>query len=207
MKHCSARVRIQDFLDAELPPEEGAAFRSHLAGCAECAAEIGSFQRLFAMIERPLLVAPPEGLTGRILERVLPSRVRRRRLAALGFGYAAALAACGGVIALWVGAPGHRALLETLSAQASRRLLGVGLFVLNALGASAVRLADGWGWLQTAGERLAPLSRALGAALAQPDVGFAVWAAGAVCVALLWWMRPRVKPVVGEVRRVGFVGF
>jgi anti-sigma factor RsiW len=207
MKRCSQRVRIQDFLDVELPPKEDAAFRAHLAGCAECAAEIASFQRLFATLECPLLVAPPEGLTGRILEQVLPSRVRRRRLAALGLGYAAALAACCGVIALWAGAPGHRALLETLSAQASRRLLGAGLFVLNALGASAVRLAEGWGWLQTAGERLAPLSRALGAALAQPDIGFAMWAAGAVCVALLWWMRSRAKPVVREARHVGFVGF
>jgi anti-sigma factor RsiW len=207
MKRCSERVRVQDFLDAELPPEEGAAFHAHLASCAECAAEIASFERLFARLERPLLAVPPEGLTGRILERVLPSRARRRRLAALGWAYAAALAACGGVIALWAGTPGHRALLEMLSGQASRRLLGVGLFVLNALGASAVRLADGWGWLQIAGERLAPLSRALGAVLAQPDVGFAVWAAAAVCVALLWWMRPPAKPAVREVRRVGFVGF
>ena len=207
MTRCRESLRIQDFLDGELPPGEAAAFRAHLAGCRECAAELASFQSLIATLERAPLLAPRPELTGRILEQVLPSRARRRRLVALGWGYAAALAACVGAVALWAPQPGGNALLETLSGQLSHRLLGAGLFVLNMLGASAVRLADGWGLLHAVGERLAPLSRALGAVLMEPGIAFTVWAAAAVCAALLWWMRPRASAAAREVRHVSVLGF
>jgi anti-sigma factor RsiW len=207
MSHCSRATLVQDFLDGQLPPDEAAAFRAHLVGCAECAGEAASFERLFATLDRPLPVWLPDDLSVRILDRVLPSRVRRRRLVALGWGYAAALAACGGVLALWWLTPGRQAFLGTLSAQASRRLLGAGLFVLDTLGASAVHLADGWGWLHAAAARLAPLTRALAAVFSQPDIGLAVWAATAVCAALLWWMRPRPSPAVRRVHHVGFLGY
>jgi hypothetical protein len=146
-------------------------------------------------------------LTGRILERVLPSRARRRRLAALGWSYAGALTACVGAVALWALQPGGNAQLETLSGQLSHRLLGAGLFALNLLGASAVRLADGWSVIHVVGGRLAPLSRALGAVLTEPGIAFTIWAAAAVCAALLWWMRPRAGAAARGVHHVGVLGF
>jgi anti-sigma factor RsiW len=207
MTRCRESLRIQEFLDGELPPGEALAFRAHQAGCRECAAGVASFQSVIATLERAPLLTPRPGLTGRILDQVLPSRARRRRLVALGWGYAAALAVCVGAAALWALQPGRNALLETLSGQLSHRLLGAGLFVLNTLGASAVRLADGWGLLHAIGERLAPLSRALGALLTEPSIALTVWAAAAVCAALLWWMRSRAGAAVREVRHVGVLGF
>jgi anti-sigma factor RsiW len=207
MTRCRENLRLQDFLDGELPPGELPAFRAHLAGCRDCAAELASFQSLIATLERAPLLAPRPELTGRILERVLPSRARRRRLAALGWSYAGALTACVGAVALWALQPGGNAQLETLSGQLSHRLLGAGLFALNLLGASAVRLADGWSVIHVVGGRLAPLSRALGAVLTEPGIAFTIWAAAAVCAALLWWMRPRAGAAAREVHHVGVLGF
>jgi hypothetical protein len=150
---------------------------------------------------------PRPELTGRILEHVLPSRLRRRRLVALGWGYAAALAACTGGVALWALQPGRVSLLEKISGPLSHRVLGSALFVLNMLGASAVRLADGWGLLHAIAGRVAPISRAFGAVLTQPGIALAIWAAAAACVVLLWWMRPRTSPAAREVRHVGILGF
>ncbi len=207
MTRCAENLRLQDFLDGELPPAETVAFRAHLAACRDCAAEVASFQGLIATLERAPLLAPRPELTGRILERVLPSRARHRRLAALGWGYAGALAACFAGVATWALQPGGHAQLETLSGQLSHRLLGAGIFVLNLLGASAVRVADSWSVVRAVGGRLAPLSRALGAVLAEPSVALAIWAAAAVCVALLWWMRPRAGAAAREVHHVGVLGF
>ena len=208
MTRCSQTVLVQDFLDGELRPREALAYRTHLAGCAECAAEVAAFQRVYSTLAGVPLPTPAVGLTDRILTRVLPSRRRARRLVALGWSYAAALAACVGAVVLWWALdPGRHALVTMLPAEASRRLLGVGLFVLNALGSSAVRLADSWGWAHAIGVRLAPLVRALGAVLGQPGIGLTVWAAAAVCAALLWWMRPRPAPAAREVRHVSVLGF
>jgi anti-sigma factor RsiW len=207
MTRCRENLRLQDFLDGELPPGEAVAFHAHLAGCRDCATEVASFRSLIATLDRAPLLAPRPGLTGRILEQVLPSRARRRRFVALGWGYAGALTACLGAVALWARQPGGSALLETLSGQLSRRLLDAGLFVLNLLGTSAVRLADGWSLLHAVGERLAPLSRALAAVLAEPSIALTIWAAAAVCAALLWWMRPRAGAAGREVHHVGVLGF
>jgi anti-sigma factor RsiW len=207
MTRCRENVRLQDFLDGELPPGEVVAFRAHLAGCRECAAEVASFQSLIATLEGAPLLAPRPELTARILEQVLPSRARHRRLVALGWSYAGALTACVGAVALWALQPGGNAQLETLSGQLSHRLLGAGLFVLNLLGASAVRLADGWSLFHAVGGRLAPLSRALGAVLAEPRIAFTFCAAAAACAVLLWWMRPRAGAAAREVRHVGVLGF
>jgi anti-sigma factor RsiW len=207
MTRCGENQRLQDFLDGELTPLEAAAFRAHLAGCAGCAAEVASFESLIATLEQAPLLEPRPELTGRILERVLPSRVRRRRLVALGWTYAGALAACVAGVAVWMAGAGGTARLEALSGQLSHRLLGAGLFVLNLLGASAVRIADGWSLLHAVGVRLAPLTRALLAVLAQPGIAWAMGAAAAACVALLWWMRPRTSAVAREVHHVGVLGF
>jgi anti-sigma factor RsiW len=207
MTRCRENLRLQDFLDGELPTGEVVAFRAHLAVCQDCAADLASFQSLIATLERVPLLAPRPELTGRILDRVLPSRARRRRLAVLGWSYAGALSACAGAVALWALQPGGNAQVETLSGQLSHRLLGAGFFVLNLLGASAVRLADGWSLLHAAGERLAPLSRALGAVLTEPGIALTIWAAAAVCAALLWWMRPRAGAAAREVHHVGVLGF
>lgn len=208
MSHCPEYARLQDWLDGELPAAEAARFASHLASCRECAAEAALYRRLIQTLERAPLAEPRHELTGRILARVLPSKVRRRRrLAVLGWTYAGSLLGCLLAAGVWALQPGRGVTIEGLSAAVSHRLVGMGLFVLNALGSSLLRLVDGWGLVHAVGARLAPLGRALGAVLSQPSIGFTLWAAAAACAVLLWWMRPRKPVPVKGVRHVGVLGF
>jgi hypothetical protein len=131
--------------------------------------------------------------------------VRRRRLAVLGLGYAAGLTATGAGVAMWMLGAGGGGAFAALPAWLWRHVLRSGLSALDALGASAVNLAIGWSWLEAAASRMAPLSRAFAVLMTDPRVAPAVWAAVMVCVALLWWMRPRRASVAREVRHGGIV--
>ena len=88
---------------------ERAAFERHLAGCAECRAEVDSLREAAAMIAETTPVAPPTELRGRVLAgittvRPLPPEIpapaaRRRRLPRLlGAVAAAAVLVVGGVV-------------------------------------------------------------------------------------------------------------
>jgi anti-sigma factor RsiW len=200
---CEQDSRIQDFLDGLLPPGETVGFRAHLAVCPRCAAEVESYRSLIAALEREPLEVPRPELRGRILAHVLPSRVRRRRLVALGLGYAAGLVVTGAGVASWMLGAGGAAALGSLPAWLWRHVLRGGLSALDALGASAVNLATGWSWLEATAGRLAPFSRAFVVLMSDPRVASAVWAAVAVCAMLLWWMRPRGASASPEVRHVG----
>ena len=205
---CLESHRIQDFLDGELPAAEARAFRAHLEGCAGCAAEMASFRRVFAALAgQPFdMVAP--ALSERLLAAVLPSRRRlRRRLVALGWGYAGSLAAVLAAIGILARLPGPRALFESISGEASRRLLEGGVFVLNAVTSTVLRLAEGWGLAAVALARLAPVTKALSTFIAQPAVTLTLWASAMGCIALLLWMRPRTRPSPRGIRHVGVLGF
>src|SRR5258706_12633206 len=94
MNRCPEGPRVQDYLDRALEPGAVQAFRAHLATCASCAAELALYRRVFDALAATPTWDPGPALTERVLTAVLPSRVRRhRRLFALGWGYAGALAA------------------------------------------------------------------------------------------------------------------
>ncbi len=208
MTTCPESRRLQDFLDGELPASEAAAFRAHLEGCADCARELAQYRRLVVALEAAPLFEPRAELAGRILDRVLPGRVRRRhRIAVLGWSYAAVFAALASAFGAWAAQPAGRAALETLGGRISQGLVALGIPVVNSLGSSAVRLAEGWGLVHAAGGWLAPLTRALATVLTAPAIVITVWAAAASCAALLWWMRPRTEHAAREVRHVGILGF
>ena len=207
MTRCPETFFIQDFLDGERSEQEAVAFRVHLATCARCAADVALYRHAFDCLDRLPLARPAADLTERILDRVVPSRVRRRWVATAGWSYAGALAACLAAGLVWISQPGARGLLETLSGEASRRLVHSVIFALNALSIAVLSLADGWGVLAAAGERLAPLARALTALVSNPAILAALGAAGLSCAALLWWMRPRERHATREVRHVNVLGF
>src|SRR5258705_13518570 len=93
MNRCPEGPRVQDYLDRALEPGAVQAFRAHLATCASCAAELALYRRVFDALAATPSWDPGPALTERVLARVLPSQVRRhRRLVALGWGYAGALA-------------------------------------------------------------------------------------------------------------------
>jgi anti-sigma factor RsiW len=204
---CPRRRSIQDFLDHELAEPQAELLRRHLEGCADCAAEAALYRRAFRALDRLALHDPPPALAGQVLERVLPSRVRRRWVARVGWSYAASLAASMAGAALWLTRPGARQLLDSLSAVASRRLVESVTFVLDALAFGVVSLANGWGQAAMWSARLAPLMRALEALMSQPAIRLALLMAGITCAVVLWWMRPRDQRSVEGIRHVGVLGF
>ena len=208
MNGCPERRRVQDYLDQALEPGEVKAFRAHLAGCAACAAELALYRRVFAALAAAPTWDPGAALTERVLAQVLPSQVRRRRrLAAIGWGYAGSLAAVIAVVGVWGVRPGAWSTFEAVSGEASRRLLQSGVFLLNSFTHASMRLAEGWGLVTAAGSLFSPVQRALAAVLSQPAVALTVWASTAVCVGVLWWMRPRARTAARGVRHVAMLGF
>jgi anti-sigma factor RsiW len=206
MSTCPERDRVQDYLDGALEPAAARAFRAHLAGCPACARELALYRRVFERLAAAPTWDPGPALTERVLARVLPSRRRlQRRLAALGLGYVSTLVALLGGAAVWATRPGGARALETLSGEASRRLVQTGVFLLNSLSRAALRFAEGWGVVTAAGERLSPVQRALQHVAAQPGVAIVWWAAALVCLAVLWWMRPR--SAARGIRHVSVLGF
>jgi anti-sigma factor RsiW len=199
--------RFQELLDGELPAAEALELRQHVAGCESCARELALYRQLYHSLERLPEFDPGPAFTARVMERVLPSRVRRRWLRALGFGYATVSAGIVAASVVFATQPATRALIETLSAVASRRLARAMVFALNALSFSALSLAGGEQWLAAAGRRVAPIGRALGALFSQTDVLVPLMVAGAACVAVLWWMRPRGAEARKGMRHVGVLGF
>jgi len=199
--------RLQELLDGELPAAEALELRQHVAGCESCARELALYRQLYHSLERLPEFDPGPAFTARVMERVLPSRVRRRWLRALGFGYATVSAGIVAASVVFATQPATRALIETLSAVASRRLARAMVFALNALSFSALSLAGGEQWLAAASRRVAPIGRALSALFSQTDVLVPLMVAGAACVAVLWWMRPRGAEARKGMRHVGVLGF
>ena len=207
MTHCPEIPNVQDYLDRELPEPAAARFRTHLEHCAECVEEMARFRRVFTMIETAATWDPGPSLTERILDRVVPARIRRRWMRRLGVGYAAALAATAAGIAALVGTPAARDVVVTLSAAASRGLVQGVALVLNTMSLVSIGLLDGLGLINAFGQRLAPLGRALGALLSQSPIGVTVFVAALASVMLLWWMRPREARSHKRIGPLGLVGF
>ena len=188
---CAQNELLQLHLDGELDPAAEARLGRHLLACAECSAELALYERVFATLDATPLIDPPPHLTGRILERVLPSEVRRRWLRTLGWGYG--LAAAGSVaasVALLVH-PAPRALLGTLGIEASQRVAQAAVFIVDALALAMVQMAGGWTLLHQIGLRLSPVFRAITTLLARPGVDITLALATVATAALIWWLRPR----------------
>jgi uncharacterized membrane protein YjjP (DUF1212 family) len=206
MNACSRGPEIQDYLDRRMSEEDGRSFRAHLDSCGSCAAELALYRRVFAELDHAVTFDPGVALTERILDRVAPSRQRRRRwVQALTWGYAGALVATLASLAVWVLQPGSLHAVASLYAIASHRLIQLVFFVVNAASFAVLSLAGGWSLLTSAGAVLAPLARALREVLAHPTVTTALWPAAVACIVLLWWMRARGRTRGG--RPVGVLVF
>lgn len=205
MDRCDSR-RLQDYLDGELTQAESAVLREHLASCGRCAAELALYRRTFEALTLTL-DPPPAFLVDRVLDHVLPSRVRRRWVKTLGWSYAGVFAACLVGAVMWASQPATHAWLAGFADGLSRRFVQGVTFALNAVAFLLVSLAEGWGWLATASQRVAPFTRALATLLSNSGVQIALVTAAVACAALLWWIRPREKRGSRGVRHVGVLGF
>ena len=186
MSPCHESDRFQQLLDGELSAEESMRIRDHAASCSECERELALYRRLYHSLEHVPTWDPGPAFTARVMERVLPSRVRQRWIRALGFGYASAMALTVTAGVVFATSPAARSLVEALSAFASRRLAQAMVFVLNAMSFSAVSLAGSGEWLAATGKRVAPFGRALAALLSQDAILVPLTIAIAACVVVLW---------------------
>ena len=205
MNRCPESERIEPWMDRELTPDAARAFERHLAGCDRCAAEARAFASLFAALRVAPARFPGPALTERILDRVLPSRVRRHLVTLLGWCYTAVSAVTTFALISWIVRPETHIWLGRLVSAAYGRLIDTGLFALEAIMAIGLRLERGWGLLEVLGGWVMPVARALGALASDPVIAAAVWAAVAGCAALLWWMRPRPIRIMRGNRHVGIL--
>ncbi len=99
----TTREQLQDYLDGELPQEEGAVVASHLASCQACRAEAAALGELFARLDAPAIPAAPARLKGAVMAHVARARRRRRLLqtATLAAGVLLAVGIAG--MAAWQG--------------------------------------------------------------------------------------------------------
>jgi hypothetical protein len=212
MIDCPNTARVQAFLDDDLPAAEADAFRDHVADCEACASELAGLTRLIAMIERAPAWDPGVAFTERVLDRVVPSRVRRRLVTVVGWAYTSVTAVSTFALASWFARPDTpRWITERLSELYLRSVQSL-VLVLHTLVEGWLSLGTGWSSVATIGEKLAPLSRVVAITLSQPLVGGSVAGALAVSVLMLWWMRPRARGIARtargkEITHVDLLGF
>ncbi|HYM81308.1 MAG TPA: zf-HC2 domain-containing protein, partial [Candidatus Limnocylindria bacterium] len=113
MRTCTESRRLQIYLDGELSEAQAGAYRLHLETCPACTQELALYRRLFAALRPSPVPDPGPALTERILDRVLPSRLRRRWVAALGWSYTAASATCTFMFVSWIARPETHVWLAT----------------------------------------------------------------------------------------------
>lgn len=205
---CLQNEQVQDYLDGLLAPDAARAFENHAGSCSECRLELALYRRVFAVLEEAPTWDPGPAFTERVLDHVVPARVRRqRRLAVLGWGYAGAVAASLlALLSIWF-QPLGRAALAALSGEASHRVLRTLEFVLNAATWLVVRAAGAGEALAAAVQRAGPVVRGIGAVASLPTVTWTLAAAAAVTIAVIWWMRPREDASAKEVRDVAVLVF
>jgi predicted anti-sigma-YlaC factor YlaD len=206
MTECPHTPRVEDYLDGQLRAAEREAFRAHLAGCEACAAELTQFARVFSALREAPIWDPGPRLTERVLDHVLPSRLRRRWVTALGWSYSAVSSVCTFLFISWVMRPDTPIWLVARMTEAYERLIHTGAFTLEVLWFAAMQLSTGWGLVESLVARLAPVGRALWLPLGNPVIGAALWAAIVSCTLLVWWLKPR-RDAVKEARHVDLLGF
>ena len=189
MKSCPPTDQLQALLDDELEADESAALRAHLADCAACGTELTAYVNLFATLRSAPELEAPWGLRERILDRVLPSRIRRRWITVFGWIYAGATAAVtfGALTAL--SRPDAREAIRQWAGELAHTTVRLMVLGLDALAVTLTRLPDGVRDVASLGRKFTPLGRALEQSFALPAVQVSVVAAIVACVALFSWMR------------------
>lgn len=201
MNHCPETIKVQDWLDGELPPPEAARFEAHLATCAACEAEAAAFRVVFGELRAVPLLDPRPELFDRIMDEVLPHRTPRW-VKVLGWGYAATFAASIAAIGSAFVLPGPGAWVRGIIAAGMRALTETGTFVVRSTSDGLARFGEVLAGTSGAGR----LFKLLWGALSHPAVFLTLLAAVGVCAAVLWWMRPRERRTTGEIPHVGLLG-
>jgi anti-sigma factor RsiW len=190
MSTCSQHDRLHEWLDGTLEGAAAVRFTAHLETCETCAAELAAYTRIEAMVAAARVWDPGPALTERILDHVVPSRVRRRFVTVVGWAYTAVTAVSTFAFISWATQPTTPAWLADRLGQLYLAVIQAGLFTLHTLVAATLRFGDGWGLLGTFAARVAPFVRAVAVTFSEPVFAGTVVAAIASTVAVLRWLRP-----------------
>jgi predicted anti-sigma-YlaC factor YlaD len=211
MPRCRESGNVQDYLDAELSPERTRAFEAHLTTCPSCAAELAVYRSMFEALDGSLadyrVEDPGPSLTERILDRVLPSRLRRRWVNAIGWVYGSSSAVVTFATVSWLTRPTTPVWLAQHYSEISVRAIQSVLFAFQVVTRSWFELLQGWGLMGKLMEIASAVARSLTRPLADPMLGLVSAAAMVACVLLLGWMRPRPDRAREEIRNVSLLGF
>ncbi|HET9328825.1 MAG TPA: zf-HC2 domain-containing protein [Candidatus Eisenbacteria bacterium] len=211
INRCRESRHVQDYLDAELAEARALAFEEHLQTCAGCAGEVAAYRAMFASLEVSLedfaIVDPGPSLTERILDRVVPSRLRRRWVQAIGWVYGVSSAVATFAVVSWLTRPTTPVWLAQSYSELSLRVMQSVLFAFQVVTRSGFELLQGWDFVGRLVAIVSPIARALTRPLADPTLGAITAAAMVACVLLLWWMRPRAGEAREGVRNVSLLGF
>lgn len=203
---CPHTPRVQAYLDGDLAPPDAARFRDHLSSCETCALEVSLYRRVMDSIARAAQFEPGRDLAERILDDVLPARVRRRWLRRFATGYAAALLATL-TLALTVGQqPAVRETAIVLAGSAARGLVQTLAVALHGAGIVFSVLGSGWGLIELLGARVAPFTRAFAALFRDTGIALPVAVAAIASALVLWWMRGRDARAGRDAPWIGIVG-
>jgi Putative zinc-finger len=211
MSRCRESRLVQEYLDAELEGARVRTFEAHLETCEACAAELAAYRRMFGELDHVLgggaIEDPGPALTERILDRVLPSRLRRRWITAIGWLYGVSSAIATFAAGSWLAQPSTPERLARTYGEISLRAMQSVLFVFQLVTRSCFDLLQGWDILARLGALFTPLARALARPLADPTLGIVTAAAMLVTISVLWWMRPRRGEAREGARHVSVLGF
>ena len=191
MKPCPGRDDIEILLDGELDAVREGALRAHAALCPTCGPELADYERLLATLRHASSWEPEWTVRERILDRVLPSRIRRRYVQIFGWLYGSATA----VLTFGFLSAVSRAEVRSAAAQWAGEVThgSVRLMVgaLELLAVNATHFPERLRGLQSLERLFTPLGRALEQSYHVPAVQLSVWAAALVCAALLAWIHAR----------------
>ena len=211
IRDCREARHVQDYLDAELAPARVLAFEEHLKTCVDCSAEVAAYRKMFASLEISLddfaVVDPGPRLTEQILDRVVPSRLRRRWVSAIGWVYGVSSAVATFAVVSWLTRPTTPVWLAQTYSEISVRAMQSVLFAFQVVTRSWFELMQGWDIVGRFVAIVSPIALALARPLADPTLGGISAAAMVACVLLLWWMRPRPGEAREGVRNVSLLGF
>lgn len=206
MNHCSEVTRVQSYLDGDLAPAESDAFRAHLSTCTACALEVSLYRRVMDSIVRATTWDPGAELAERVLDEVLPARIRRRWARRFATGYAAALVATvAGIVAIG-SQPAARESALVLATAGARGLVQSLALALHSLSVVVTGLASGWGLIEALSHRLAPFVRAFGALFGDLGIALSCVIAVLTSVLVLSWMHSRDARGSRGAPRIGVLG-
>ena len=203
-EHLSERL-IDDFVAGELDSTTRAAAEAHLDACASCRERASEYRSFFTALEHLPVPEPPAGFAVRILDAVLPARVKERKIVrVVTRAYAGVAVALSAVAAAALGVTGPGPFSVAL-AEGWSHSVEDGLVVLRSSivsGVDVVLAVLELAPLARVGPLLVDLLETITLALPPQHMALLVLSVSLAILVLAWAMAPRRERGVPHVSLV-----